>query len=160
MQHQLQQGNTCLDYPQLNQEQNYSFAINGYESTPSPMTGLTSLDVQHQLQQDDTYFHNSSYSVNPPLSNQEQNHFFAINGYESTPFPFSYSVNPPRFNQEQNYSFTTNGYESTPSSLTGLTSLDVQHHLRQGNTCLDDSYSVNQPQLSQEQHYFSDARFR
>ncbi|CAG8567020.1 9878_t:CDS:1 [Funneliformis caledonium] len=173
VQHQLQPNNNYSSYsvipPQLNQEKNYSFPENGYESTPSPLKNLTSLDVQHQLQPNNIYLDDSPYSVIPPQINQEKNYSFPENGYESTPSPLKnltsldvqhqpnnihlddspYSVILPQLNQEQSHSFTANGYESTPSPLKNLTSLDVQH--QPGNVRLDSySYSVNPPQ-----HYFS-----
>ncbi|CAG8573906.1 4681_t:CDS:1 [Funneliformis mosseae] len=118
VQHQLQPNNNYSSYsvipPQLNQRQNHSFTANGYESTPSLLKNLTSLDVQHQP--DNIHLDDSRYSVIPPQLNQEQSHSFTANGYESTPSPFknltsldvqhqpgnvrldgySYSVNPPQ----------------------------------------------------------------
>ncbi|CAG8510783.1 10388_t:CDS:1 [Funneliformis caledonium] len=66
VQHQLQPGNVRLDNssysvnpPQLSQEQNFPFPVNGYE----PTSCLPNLDVQHQLQPGNVRL---DYSVNPP----------------------------------------------------------------------------------------------
>ncbi|CAG8493036.1 6849_t:CDS:2 [Funneliformis mosseae] len=143
--------------------------ILGYEiiiiPISSPLASLISLDVQHQLQQGDTYLDYSSYSVNPTQLNQEQDYSFATNGYDPT---LRYPSHAPQSNaSDQIYlpnspqiqTVEISGYKiiiiPTSSPLTSSTNLDMNQQFQQGNTYVDYSRSVNPPQLIQQQHYFS-----
>ncbi|CAG8682569.1 1956_t:CDS:1 [Funneliformis mosseae] len=131
--------------------------ILGYEiiiiPTSSSLASLTSLGVQHQLQQDNAYL---DHSVNPPQLNQERNYTFATNEYDPT---LQYPSHAPQSPQIQTVEIP--GYKifiiPTSSPLASSTNFDMQRQLQQGNTYFDySSFSVNSPQLNQ-QHYFSSA---
>ena len=138
--------------------------ILGYEiiiiPTSSPLASLTSLGVQHQLQQDNAYL---DYSVNPPQLNQERNYTFATNEYDPT-LQYQSNVSDQIYlpSSPQIQMIEIPGYKifiiPTSSPLASSTNLDMQRQLQQGNTYFNySSYSVNSPQLNQQQHYFFSA---
>ncbi|CAG8662976.1 5109_t:CDS:2 [Funneliformis mosseae] len=119
--------------------------ILGYEiiiiPTSSPLVSLTSLDVQHQLQQVNAYSDYSSYSVNPP---QLQDYTFA-NGYDPT---FQYPSHAPQLIASDKI------YLPSSPQIQTVEISDMNQQFQQDNTYVDYSRLVNPPQIIQ-QHYFS-----